>query len=204
VKTQLYLTPKDQGRAISLEEFEHADGLEGYHYELIDGKLEVSPQPDLPHDFLCEWLGNELRAYARRHPEVINQIQSPARVFVPGHTAPTAPQPDVVAYRDFPHGRPLRQLRWQDVSPLLVAEVISAETADKDFERNVPLYLEVSSIREYWILDHRQDADRPTLIVHRRRGQRWQRAIEVVGGATYRTRLLPGFELLLDVRPEQP
>ncbi len=201
MKTQLYLTPRDQGRAISLEEFEHADSLEGYRYELIDGKLEVSPQPELPHYLLQDWLKDALKGYARARPDVINWVAGPVRVFVPGHTAPTAPEPDVAAYRDFPFDRARRQLHWRDFSPLLVAEVLSAETADKDFVRNVPLYLEVPSIREYWILDHREDADRPTLIVHRRRGQRWQRPIEVAGGETYRTRLLPGFELLLDVRP---
>lgn len=200
MKTQLYLTPKDQGRAISLEDFEHADSLEGYRYELIDGKLEVSPQPELPHYLLQDWLKGALGAYARARPDVINWVGGPVRVFVPGHTAPTAPEPDVAAYRDFPLGRAMRQHRWRDVSPLLVAEVISSDTADKDLVRNLALYLEVPSIREYWILDPREDADRPALIVHRRRGQRWQQPIQVAGGETYRTRLLPGFELLLDVR----
>ncbi len=111
MKTQLYLTPKDQGRVLSLDEFEHADSLEGYRYELIDGKLEVSPQPEMPHEYLCKWLKDALNDYARAHPDVIDYVSGPARVFVPGHTAPTAPEPDVAAYRNFPHDRPIRQLR---------------------------------------------------------------------------------------------
>ncbi len=196
--TQLYLTPKDRGRALSLEEFEHADGQEGYHYELIDGKLEVSPLPDLPHDELQDWLRDSLVEYMRQHPEIINRVKGPARVFVPGRRATTAPEPDVAAYRDYPFDLPLRQRRWQDISPILVAEVISADTAKKDLVRNRDLYLHVPSIREYWIIDPRNNADQPSLIVHRRRGQRWQQAIEIAGGDSYSTRLLPDFTLILN------
>ena len=60
------------------------------------------------------------------------------------------------------------------------------------------LFLQVPSIKEYWILDPRDDPDRPTMLVYRRRGLRWQNVIEVAFGESYRTRLLPGFELLLD------
>jgi len=61
------------------------------------------------------------------------------------------------------------------------------------------LYLQVPSIREYWILDPRDDADRPALTVHRRRGQRWQQSIEIASGQTYTTRLLPDFVLVMEV-----
>jgi Uma2 family endonuclease len=196
--TLLYLTPKDQGRPLSLEEFERADGQEGYRYELIDGKLEVSPLPDMPHDFIKEWLGNKLRDYVRRRPEVVNHIQAPARVFVPNRPGGTTPEPDLAAYRDYPLGRSVAEMRWQDASPVLVVEILSEDTADKDLVRNLDLYLQVPSIREYWILDPLANADHPTLTVYRRRGRRWQRPINVAAGGTYTTRLLPDFALVLD------
>jgi Uma2 family endonuclease len=197
--TQIYLTPKDRGRALSLEEFEHADGQEGYHYELIDGKLEVSPLPDLPHDFIRKWLERRLDDYSDQHPEVLGHVQAPARVFVPGRPAATAPEPDLAGYQDFPEAPAVEELNWQDFSPILVAEILSEDTADKDLVRNLDLYLQVPSIREYWILDPRTDANHPGLTVYRRRGQRWQRPIEISGGDTYTTRLLPGFQLTLIV-----
>ena len=197
--THMYLTPKDQGRALSREEFEHADSQEGYHYELIDGKLEVSPLPEMMHDDLQDWLRDKLKDYARHHPEIINLVKEPARVFVPGRQATTAPEPDVAAYRDFPLDLPSRQRRWRDFSPILVVEVLSEDTADKDLVRNRDLYLQVPSIREYWIIDPRDDAEQPSLIVYRRRGQRWQLPIEIAGGDTYTTRLLPDFQLILTV-----
>jgi Uma2 family endonuclease len=202
MRAQLYLTPKDAGRRLSLEEFEHADGKPCFRYELIDGRLEVSPAPDLPQEDLKDWLVELLRDYARGHPDVINRVTNPGRVFVPRRRATTAPEPDVAAYRDFPTHLPRSQQRWQDVSPVLVVEILSPDTADKDLVRNRGLYLRVPSIREYWVLDPRQDADRPSLIVYPRRGTRWQRAIHVAPGESYTTRLLPG----LTVRPvgEEP
>jgi hypothetical protein len=45
VRTQLRLTPRDQGRRLTLEEFEHSAGKEGYHYELIDRSMRRSMGP---------------------------------------------------------------------------------------------------------------------------------------------------------------
>jgi len=88
-------------------------------------------------------------------------------------------------------------VRWQDVSPLLVCEIPSQDEPHKDLVRNVELYLAVPSIKEYWILDVRDDPDRPHLIAHRRHGSRW-RVQEVSFGERYTTRVLPGFKLVLD------
>jgi Uma2 family endonuclease len=180
-----------------LEEFQHADSKEGYHYELIDGRLEVSPLPDYSHEDLRKLIERLLDRYAEQHPQILRHAQAPARVFVPGRRATTAPEPDVAAYRDFPTGTPRSRIRWQDLSPILVVEILSEDNADKDLVRNRGLYLEVPSIREYWVVDPRTDADRPTLIVYRRRGARWQRPVHVSPGQVYTTPLLPGFILNL-------
>jgi Uma2 family endonuclease len=198
MRTQLYLTPKDQGRPLTLDEFEHADAREGYRYELIDGRLEVSPVPELPHDHLMDWLHKLLLEYATQHSEIINRISASARVFVPGRRATTAPQPDLAAYHNYPYRGAIRLLRWQEISPVLVVEILSADSAPKDLVRNRRLYRQVPSIREYWILDPRADADHPSLTIYRRRGQSWQQPIRVAFGEVYTTRLLPEFRLLLD------
>jgi Uma2 family endonuclease len=200
-RPRLYLTPADHGRPLSLEEFQTADDQEGYRYELIRGMLEVSPAPNLPHERLLDWLRDALKAYAKQHPEVINEVFGPARVFVPGiEEGVTAPEPNLAAYHDFPHDLPEEEGNWQDVDPVLVVEVLSADSANKDLARNVGLYLRVPSIREYWIVDPRQSYRRPDLLVYRRRGQRWQNVIRVEAGGVYTTRLLPDFSLVLDRR----
>lgn len=195
--TIVRLGPADHGRPMSIDEFEAGDYEEGYQYELIDGELYVTPLPNAPQGINEHWLFTKLFLYALEHPEVINFVYGKCRVFVPGRRKTTCPEPDVSAYCDFPVQLPPAQVRWQDVSPILVVEVLSADDPDKDLVRNVSLYLQVASIKEYWILDTLADPDHPTLRVYRRHGKKW-RIIDVAPGETYSTRLLPGFQLLLD------
>jgi Uma2 family endonuclease len=200
MRTLVKIGPASRGRPMTLDEFMAADYEEGYQYELIDGKLYVSPQPNLPQARVDKWIYRKLDDYSDRHPEVINFVYNRARVFVPGRPGVTNPEPDATCYRDFPLHASFAELRWEDVSPVLVVEVISLDDPDKDLVRNVELYLEVPSIREYWLLDSREDPDHPSMLVYRRRGRRWQNVIEVAAGETYTTRLLPGFALVLDPR----
>jgi Uma2 family endonuclease len=83
------------------------------------------------------------------------------------------------------------------VSPILVAEVLSPDNADKDLVRNVELYWQVPSIQEYWLFDLREMTECP-LMVHRRQARRWKRIL-VAYDESYSTRILPGFALV--VRP---
>jgi Uma2 family endonuclease len=194
------LGPRDHGRPLSVEEFESARWQEGYQYELIDGRVYVSPTPNLPQNWIEIWLFAHLLAYSRQRPEVTNYVTNKGRVFVPGRPEETAPEPDLAAYRGFPRDLPIPDMDWRDVSPILVAEVVSEDDPDKDLVRNVEIYEQVPSIREYWIIDPRADANQPDLRVYRRRGQRWQKPIDVPAGGTYTTRLLPGFTLKIDPR----
>jgi Uma2 family endonuclease len=198
--TVLKIGPADHGRPLALDEFLVGDYQEGFQYELIDGKLYVSPVPNPPQGITEKWIYNKLERYSQAHPGIFNFVYNKTRVFVPGRLGITTPEPDVACYHDFPLDLPWEEILWQDWSPVLVVEVLSLDDPDKDLVRNVELYLQVSSIKEYWILDTRSSASRPTMLVYRRRGQRWQRVIEVNSGETYTTRLLPGFELVLDPR----
>jgi Uma2 family endonuclease len=198
--TILKLGPSDHGRPLSREEFHTASWQSGYRYELIHGRLYVSPVPDLPQNWLELWLFGKLNLYVLERPDIINFVTNKARVFVPDEPEATQPEPDLAAYQDFPRDVPIAHMDWRSVSPMLVVEVVSENDPEKDLERNVELYLQVPSIREYWILDPRSDADNPTLLVYRKRGQRWQRLIEVSSGEMYSTRLLPGFSLRVDPR----
>jgi Uma2 family endonuclease len=197
--TVLKLGPADHGRPIPYEEFRTAAWEEGYQYELIDGKLYVSPTANLPENWVDSWIRTKLMLYAIAHPKVLKHVTGPARVFVPDRPGVTVPEPDVAAYRKFPLPRRIRDLRWQDVNPVLVIEVLSADDPGKDLVRNVDLYFHVPSIKEYWVLDAREDADHPSLRVYRRRGKKWQ-ILDYGPNETYTTKLLPDFELILDSR----
>lgn len=192
------LGPLDQGRSMTLDEFMAGDYEEGYQYELIDGMLSVSPLPNASEGLVDDWISEKLKAYARARPDIINWVYGKARVFVPGRLGVTNPEPDVSAYHNFPRDQDFRTLRWEDFSPILVVKILSPDDPNKDLIRNVALYLQVPSIKEYWILDPRQSPDEPTLHVYRRLGKRWRKPIVLAYGDRYTTKLLPGFELLLD------
>jgi Uma2 family endonuclease len=193
------LTPAWAGRDISLEEFEKADCRDGWRYELIDGRLEVFANPELPHDMVLQWIHGRLLAYGDAHVDVINYVSSSCRVFIPGRRHTTCPQPDLAAYRDYPYRLPRELRRWQVFNPVLVVEVLSDDYRRKDLERNVALYRQAPSLNEYWILDPQDAGDHPTLRVYRKRGARtWQRPIDVPFDGTYTTPLLPGFTLIVN------
>ena len=199
MQTRIYLTPADHGRPLSWDEFASAHAEEGYRYEIIEGRVFVSPVPDMPHDDLVDWLKGLFAAYSQQHSEIIRRVKGPARVFLPERSeGVTAPEPDIACYSEYPSDLPKRERNWRAASPILVVEILSEDNQDKDLERNRRLYLEVESIREYWIVDPLEDADRPSLIVYRRRGQRWAPRRVVPSGGTYTTPLLPGFSLVLD------
>jgi hypothetical protein len=61
----------------------------------------------------------------------------------------------------------------------------------------VELYLQVPSIREYWVLDGRIVPEQPRLIQHRRHGKKWI-VKDYPFGSVFETRTLPDFKLVLD------
>lgn len=193
------LGPADHDRPMTLEEFMSSDYVKGYEYELIDGKLYVSPEANLPEFRVEDWIHFKLKLDAHYHREIINFVASKARVFVPSRRRVTNPEPDVAAYHDFPLELPWDSVRWQDVSPILVVEVLSLDDPDKDLVRNVELYLQVPSIKEYWLFDTREGPEQLRLQVRRRYRGRWSLR-EYGPGDIYTTKLLPEFTLVLDPR----
>jgi Uma2 family endonuclease len=199
MSTVIKIGPEDHGRPMSLEEYLTGDYQQGYHYELIDGRLYVSPEASFPENWVERWLFRKVDDFSREHPKIINYVTNKARVFVPGRPGITAPEPDLAAYHNFPLHRPIRKVRWQDVSPVLVGEILTMGDPAKDLIRNVELYLLVPSIKEYWLFDTREDPEQPILRVYRRHGKKW-RIQDFAFGETYTTSLLPGFRLLIDPR----
>jgi len=196
---QLKFGPADHGRPVTEEELEGAEYEEGYKYEIIDGEFYVSPLPNLPENRLERWLRRKLEQYADEHPEICGWVTSKGRVFVPDRPELTVPEPDLAGYRENLDDLEDDDSNWREVSPFIVTEVLVDSDPEKDLVRNVELYLQVPSIKEYWILDGRDNARQPILIARRRYGSRWL-IQEVPYGETYRTPTLPGFELLIDPR----
>lgn len=196
---RLKLGPADHGRPVSLDDFDAADFAPGVRYEIIDGRVYVSPLANFAENFLETWLLRKLLVYAEANPDVLNYVTPKSRVFVRHRKRATVPEPDITAYHDLDLSQSLRGVHWRDMNPVLVCEVLVEGDERKDLERNPDLYLAVPSIREYWVLDGRADPDEPALIQHRRHGKRWV-VREYPYGSTFTTKLLPGFTLLIDPR----
>jgi Uma2 family endonuclease len=174
---------------------------EGFKYELIHGRLYVSPQARFSHDWLENYVYWRLYTFKECRPDLMNYLTNKARVFVPDADEDdvTAPEPDLAAYRNFPLDREW-EVDWREVSPFQVAEVLGGEDDEKDLVRNVALYFRVPSIEEYWVFDIRANPGEPRMIVHRRTDSGWD-VREYDADAVYTTDLLPGFEL--PVRPRR-
>lgn len=192
--TRRHLGPEDAGALLSNDEFERADWAPGYQYELVAGRLHVTPAPNAPHVFVQDKLLDHLKAYARVHPNILKWVAPVSRVLTDELGGPTNVEPDIAAYREIPPPEKRMTSNWRELSPILVVEVVSESNPKKDLERNPDIYAVVPSIREYWIVDPRKDPMRPTLLALVRGPRGWtERAVGP--GGVYRTDLLPGLEV---------
>lgn len=190
---QLHLGHGDHGRELTYDEFMAGNYEEGYRYELIEGRLYVSPAANYPHEWLRKHINHLLNLYQGEQPEKIAGLFCASRVFIPGKTKTTCPEPDFALYETCPPGR---HIKWEEISPLIVVEIVSPDNSDKDHVRNVELYQQVPSIREYWVFDRCGEDDGPTLRVYHRGTARQKWKIADYGPRdTYSTALLPGFKL---------
>lgn len=179
------LTPALAGTLMTPEEFDAVPEVEeGYRYELIHGVLVASPSPLLGERDPNEELGRLLRNYQADHPE-----GSAMNFTISEHT---------IGIRE--NRRRADRVIWAELGrkprigadfPTIIIEFVSKARRDRrrDYVEKRAEYLD-AGVAEYWIFDRFQRV--LTVCVPNAA----DRAIAAEG--TYRTPLLPGFEL----RPE--
>jgi Uma2 family endonuclease len=191
VPPTLRLGPADSGRLLDEDAFVLADMEPGWKYELVAGRLDVSPLPEIPEWFWEEALLDLLKRYSHDHPDVVGVATNKARVITTEYGGASNVEPDLSVFRE----RFTRKVRWREVSPFLVVEVVTDSHPQKDLVRNRALYAVIPSIQEYWIIDPRRDNDRPIwTVLSRGPAGEWRE--QLVTGP-YTTALLPG--LVLDL-----
>ncbi len=173
------------GTLMTPREFDRAEFVEGYRYELIHGVLVVSPSALENERDPNEDLGHLLRTYQETHPE-----GAALDATLPEHTVRTK-QNRRRADRAIWVG--LGRLPRRGDTPTIIGEFVSAGKKDRtrDYEEKRDEYLELG-VKEYWVFDrfHR------TLTVYTKRGSRVRKQV-LRERQTYTTELLPGFELPL-------
>jgi Uma2 family endonuclease len=189
----IVLGPGLAGISLSPEEFDAVEDADrDYRYELINGRLIVSPPPLEAERDPNEELGHLLRTYRDSHPQ-----GSALDRTVPEQTVITRTnrrRADRVIWAGLG-----RQPDPQVDLPSIVAEWVSESKRDwkRDYVEKQQEYRELG-IAEYWVFDR----FRRTLTVYRGTLEASEEVV-VHEGEVYRTPLLPGFELplarLLDV-----
>jgi Uma2 family endonuclease len=177
--------PADDGRRMSLEDFDRAEGAQGYLYELSRGMVTVTNVPNRHHFAQVNAIRRQVSGYESSHPDQIHAIAGGSDCKILIASLESERHPDLAIYRT---PMPADEDLWAVWVPELVIEVVSPESSHRDYEEKPEEYLQFG-VREYWIID----LDRDEMLVLRRSGGRWARRV-VKPGERYRTRLLPDFE----------
>jgi hypothetical protein len=186
LKAAIKIGPTDQGRSMSLVDFDHAEVQEGYLYELGRGVIIVSDVPKKRHLYQVAATRNQLVTYQLAHPGKIQIIASggECKILVPGYESER--HPDLAVYKSLPPDE--GEDFWSKWIPELVIEVVSPGSELRDYQEKREEYLALG-VHEYWIID----AGKQEMLVLRRVAGRWRERI-LRPPEIYKTRLLPGFQ----------
>jgi Uma2 family endonuclease len=180
--------PSDQGKHMSLADFDHAEGREGYLYELRKGVITVMDVPDRKHLFQLNAARKQLFAYWAAHSEQIHTIAFGGECKVLLSGAESERHPDLAIYKSAPDEE---EELWAHWIPDVAIEIVSRSSHHRDYVEKREEYFQFG-IREYWIID----AEPQQMLALRRSAGRWVEKI-VKANETHRTRLLPEFEFNL-------
>ena len=184
-RTAIQIGPADNGRRMSLEEFEHAEPGDGRRYELSRGVVTVVDVPNFRHAAQLDSINQQFGAYRAKYPQRVYRLLagSDCKILIPD--LDTERHPDLALYRT----PPKRPNDWSAWVPDIVIEIVSPSSRHRDYEEKPEEYRRFG-VREYWLIDEERDQ----MIAHKQSGGRWTaKTVRPPGG--YATRLLPGFEL---------
>ncbi len=159
--------------------------VEGTRYEIIDGDLHVSTQPQWPHQYACGEVYRALQDWNDQTRAGVAGL-APGLIFASDDDV----APDVVWMSRARRARLLDAGGHLRAAPELVVEVLSpgAENERRDHEVKLALYSR-QGVREYWIADWRSRS----VQVHRRREARLELVATLLDDDILTSSLLPGF-----------
>jgi len=165
--------------------------IEGERYEIIDGELYVTTQPDLRHQATSDNIIIELGGWSRQ-TGLGRTFQAPGLVYARDE----AVAPDIVwvsrvrlAGIISPDGKRLHD------SPDLVVEILSPGKANEERDRDKKLALySRRGVQEYWIADWRAI----TVEIYRQDQGELHLARTLKSGDELTSLLLPGFACIID------
>jgi Uma2 family endonuclease len=187
-KKKTKIGPEDQGRKMSLKDFEFVETQEGYHYELSRGFITVSEVANIYHALVVSIIRDALGVFKTENPGRIFLILNSMECKLLVRKWKSERHPDLAVYLTKPKGAKDRTM-WRHWLPELAIEVVSERSVDRDYIDKRQEYWDLG-IKEYWIVDTRREH-----VVLLRRGKTdWtEKRLGATGNIT--TKLLPGFAL---------
>ena len=170
--------------------------VDGVRYEIIDGDLHVSKQPQWHHQYACTRITVALQLWSDQTGAGA-AVQAPGLIFAEDDDV----APDVVWISRARLASGLDEAGHLRVAPELIVEVLSpgATNERRDRELKLTLYSR-QGVREYWIVDWRHR----TVQVFRRE-QAALRLVATLGDDDMLTSpLLPGFACAVSSLWKQP
>jgi Uma2 family endonuclease len=187
-KKKIRVGPADDGRAMSLDDFDKAEGQEGYLYELSRGIIQVTNIPHPLHFVQMSSIRDPLIGYKLSHPGIIQAIGGSFDTKVLIEEEQSERHPDISVYLS---PMPAAKDIWSVWIPTIAFEIVSLSSVKRDYEEKSEEYLSFG-IQEYCIVD---GFKKQMLIKSRFRGV-WQEKI-LKPSQSYTTPHLPGFKLPL-------
>jgi Uma2 family endonuclease len=190
-KLMTKIGPADKGRRMSLDEFEHADVVDGHLYELSRGVVPVVEVPKRLHLAQVSAVRRQFSLYEAMNPELIHAIAAGSECKLLIDDLDSERHSDLAVYLTPP---PIKEDRnfWRRWIPELVVELVSPSSRQRDYHEKPEEHLRFG-VTEYWIVD----ADARALVVMRRVRGPWAETI-VSPPAIHRTRPLPGLEFSIE------
>jgi Uma2 family endonuclease/uncharacterized protein YndB with AHSA1/START domain len=186
-KTAIMIGPEDHGHAMSLADFDHAEGREGYLYELSRGIIAVTDVPGKLHAAIMDAIKLQFFAYRLTHPGVIHLLPSGNECKILLERLQSERHPDLSIYKT-PPPEPDNDDLWSSWVPEIVVEVVSSGSESRDYVEKREEYLQFG-VQEYWIVDAFKQQ---MLVLQRYRGNWGEKVIRARG--KYKCPTLPGFE----------
>jgi Uma2 family endonuclease len=185
-RTATIITPADDGRRMTLAEFENADTQNGAIYELGRGIIVMMNVPGLKHFAQVNVIRRQLAVYEIANPSAIYGIASGSDCKLLITSLESERHPDIAVYKTPPPSGPNHWSRW---IPELVIEVVSPRGEERDYVEKREEYLR-AGVHEYWIFD----GDRREFMVLTRIGEQWAER-RVRPPEKYASTALSGFEV---------
>ncbi|MBI3971477.1 MAG: Uma2 family endonuclease [Chloroflexi bacterium] len=165
------------------------DPLDDTRYEIIDGELYVSRQPDLGHQHVCIQVSTALQSWSTVTGRGF-AYQAPGVIFAEDDNV----APDVVWISRERLRTALKEDGMLHEAPELIVEVLSPGAANETRDRDAKLKLySRRSVEEYWIVDWQNRQ----VEVYRRDGPALRLVTTLDEHGHLESPLLPGFSVLV-------